>query len=267
MRVVVVEDEPIARDGLCAMLAAHPSVQVVGAFGSADDARHGIRAVAPDALFVDVAMPGESGVALVASLPAESRPHVVFVTAHDSYATSAFDIEAVDYVLKPVAEHRLAQALDRVHRAIESARRADVHARLSEMLAVDAGRGDRTQVEDATPESADARLRRIAARVGDRLVSVRLADVTWIAADGDYVRVHHAGRPLLVRMTMRELERRVDPERFVRVHRSAFVNLDALVSVECLAHGEHVALLSDGARVRVGRSYRAALFAVLGEPS
>ena len=252
MRLIVVEDEPIARGGLCTLLAAEPSVEVVGSFANANSARRGVRYALPDAMFVDVEMPGEDGLELVRSIPAASRPLVVFVTAHEDYATTAFDVDAVDYVLKPVDESRLARAIERVRRAIETNARARAHTRLTEILAdkiADDGR----------------RLTRISARVGDKLVVVKLSDVSWIEADGDYMRVHSNGHALLVRMTMRELELRLDPALFVRAHRSAVVNVEFVTSVDTLPHGEYVATLKDGVRVRIGRMYKPALFEALGE--
>ena len=252
MRLIVVEDEPIARDGLCALLAAEQSVELVGSFSSADAARRGVRGALPDGMFVDVEMPGEGGMEFVRSIPAASRPHVVFVTAHENYAVKAFDIDAVDYVLKPIDERRLAQAVERVRRAIETRSNARMRSRLKEVLV------------DGLSEDDD-HLTRISARVGDKLVVVKLADVSWIEADGDYMRVHSKGRALLVRMTMRELERRLDPSVFMRAHRSAVVNIDFVASVDLLPHGEHVATLCDGARIRIGRTYRPVLFEALGE--
>lgn len=253
MRVIVVEDEPLARDGLSALLAAETNVEVVGACANADSARRAIRTALPDAIFVDIEMPGESGVELVRSIPPSSRPHVVFVTAHESYAASAFDVEAVDYVLKPIDEARLAQAVAKVGKAIETKARAVTHARIASAL--------------ADPPTDPHRLTRISARVGDKLVVMKMSDVSWIEADGDYMRVHSKGRSLLVRMTMRELERRLDPTVFVRAHRSAVLNLDAVTGVDTTAHGDYAAVLTDGARVKIGRSYRSALFEALGERS
>jgi len=252
MRLVIVEDEPIARNGLCALLSADPSVEIAGSFASASTARHGIRSVSPDCMFVDVEMPGENGLELVRSIPAASRPLVVFVTAHEDYAATAFDVDAIDYLLKPVEEQRLARAVERVRLAMATNAQARAHERLDDIFA--------ESQSDSKPS-----LTRISARVGDRLVVMKLADVSWIAADGDYMRVHSDGRTLLVRMTMRDIEQRLDPAFFVRAHKSAVVNVDFVTSVDVVSHGEFVAILRDGARVRVGRSYRPALFEALGE--
>jgi len=203
-------------------------------------------------MFVDVEMPGEGGMDLVRSMPAISRPHVVFVTAHENYAAEAFDVQAIDYVLKPIDDQRIAQAVDRVRRVVEMNARDRTNLALMDRKADDYSDDDR-------------RLKRISARVGDKLVVMKLGDVSWIEADGDYMRVHSKGRVLLVRMTMRELELRLDPTVFVRAHRSAVVNVDFVASVDLLPHGEHVATLSDGARVRIGRSYKPPLFAALGD--
>ncbi len=256
MRLIVVEDEPIARDGLCALLAAEQSVEVVGSFASAEAARRGVRSALPDGMFVDVEMPGEGGMDFVRSIPAASRPHVVFVTAHENYAAKAFDVEAIDYVLKPIDERRLAEAVERVRRAIDTGANARMHARMHARL--------KEVLADGLEHDSEY-LTRISTRVGDRLVVVKLSDVSWIEADGDYMRVHSKGRALLVRMTMRELERRLDPSLFMRAHRSALVNIEFVAGVELLPHGEHVAMLCDGARVRIGRTYRSALFEALGE--
>ena len=260
MRVIVVEDEPIAREGLCALLAADPLVDVVGAYSSAETARRGIRSTQPDVMFVDVEMPGESGVELVRSIPADSRPYAVFVTAHENYAAKAFDVEATDYVVKPIDDKRLAQSVDRARRAVATRALAAAHIRLTQ--AISGSLSD--SLSDSLSESGRY-LTRISARVGEKLVVVKLADVSWIEADGDYMRVHSKGRTLLVRMTMRELERRLDPAVFVRAHRSAVVNVECVSSVDLLPHGEHVATLSGGVRVRIGRAYRTQLFEVLGE--
>ena len=251
MRLIVVEDEPIARDGLCALLSAEPLVEVVGSFANADTARRGIRGTRPDAMFVDVEMPGEGGVDLVRSIPSVSRPHVVFVTAHENYAAEAFDVEAVDYVRKPIDERRMTQAVERVRRVIatNTRARADVEVNYQPSGTSDDGH----------------HLKRISARLGDKLVVVKLSDVSWIEADGDYMRVHSNGHALLVRMTMRELELRLDPALFVRAHRSAVVNVEFVTSVDTLPHGEYVATLKDGVRVRIGRMYKPALFEALGE--
>lgn len=255
MRVIVVEDEPIAREGLCALLDAEESVKVVGAYSSVDAARRGVRAAEPDAMFIDIEMPNEDGLDFVRNLDAETRPYVVFVTAHENHATSAFEVAAIDYVLKPIDEARLSEAVQRIRHAMDTTARATAHLRLASAIAAAA----EAVSDDGNP------LTRISARVGNKLVVVRMADVSWIEADGDYLRLHSNGRVLLVRMTMRELERRLDPGHFVRAHRSAFVNLEFVGSVDTVSHGEQVAVLSDGARVRVGRNYRTTLFRSLGE--
>lgn len=266
MRVVIIEDEPLAREGLRALLAREPDVEVIGAYGSCETARTAIRARTPDAIFVDVEMPGGTGLDLASTLnDASSAAHgpnrgaaplVVVVTAHDKYATRAFDVDVVDYVLKPVDEQRLALAVERLRCVLQTNARAEAHGKLVAALRV-AGSGDAVMPAEY--------ITRLSTRVGDRLMVIRLADVSWIEADGDYMRVHARGKSALVRMTMSDLERRLDPRSFLRAHRSALVNIDAISIVELLPHGENVAVLTDGSRVRLGRTYKAAVLAAIGD--
>ena len=258
MRVAIVDDEPLARDGLRAMLERRGGIEIVGTYASADAARVAIRTTTPDAIFLDMEMPGGSGLDLIRTLAMESPPLVVAVTAHERFAPGAFDVDVVDYVLKPVDESRLGAAVDRVGAALDLTARAAAHDRV--LAAVGASTSPAATAEPPSEYST-----RLATRLGDRLVVVRLAEVSWIEADGDYMRVHHRGRSALVRTTMSDLERRLDPAAFVRVHRSAIVNIDAITSVDLLAHGDSVAVLDDGSRVRIGRSYKSALLAVLGD--
>lgn len=263
MRVVIIEDEPLAREGLRTLLAHEPDVEVIGAYGSCESARTAIRARTPDAIFVDVEMPGGTGLDLASALNDSSAAHgsnraaaplVVVVTAHDKYATRAFDVDVVDYVLKPVDEQRLALAVERLRCVLQTNARAEAHGKLVAALGV---AGDAVMPAEY--------ITRLSTRVGDRLMVIRLADVSWIEADGDYMRVHTRGKSALVRMTMSDLERRLDPRAFLRAHRSALVNIDAISIVELLPHGENVAVLADGSRVRLGRTYKAAVLAAIGE--
>jgi two-component system LytT family response regulator len=256
IRVLVVDDEPLAREGVRLLAEREPDLTVVGECGSAGEAEQAIRALSPDVVFLDVQLPGESGLALAARLGRDVAPLVVCVTAYEEHAVRAFELHAVDYLLKPVDPARFAEAVGRVRRAVAAASRDEAHDRL--LAALDALRA---RDEPAPPSP---HLDRVSVRVGDRLVVVRLADVDWIGADGDYVRLHVGGKGALVRATMAQLEHRLDPRRFLRVHRSAIANLDAVHSLEVGAHGDYVLRLRDGSRIKISRSYRDAVLAALG---
>jgi len=259
IRVLVVDDEPLAREGVRLLAEREPDLAVVGECGSAGEAELAITALAPDVMFLDVQLPGESGLALAARLGRERAPLVVCVTAYEEHAVRAFELHAVDYLLKPVDPGRFADAVERVRRLLAAAARAEAHDRL--LAALDALRAPPTPPSEAV---AAPLLERLSVRVGDRLMVVRLADVDWIAADGDYVRLHVAGKGALVRARMVQLEHRLDPRHFLRVHRSAIANLDAVRSVEVGGNGDYVLRMRDGSRIRISRSYRDAVLAALG---
>lgn len=252
LRVIVVDDEPAARRYLRSVLEGDVGVEVVADCGNGRDALSEIARHAPDLLLLDIQMPELDGFAVLASLPAEAMPDVIFVTAFDEYAVRAFDVHALDYVLKPVARERLLQSVARAKRRardrVERERGAERVAALLREL-----RGAGAVVASGA---------RIAVKVGGRMLFLDCAAIDWIEAVDDYVRVHLARVTHLVRGTLGSFERRLGPE-FLRVHRSALVNIDRIREVEPLPQGDYRITLADGTRLRSGRSYRPALAAFL----
>lgn len=223
MKALIVDDEPLARRELRRLLAAHPEVEVVGEAGSAAEAGRAIAALAPELVFLDIQMPQGTGFELLESL--EDAPEVVFTTAYDQHALRAFEVGALDYLLKPVAPARLAAALGRVRERRTAAPRG-------EWLPLD---------------------RPLLVRDGERKLLVRLRDVAWIEAAGNYVQLHCGGhRPLLLH-SMAALERRLDPERFFRASRAALVNLDHVERFDTGVRGELIARLKGGGEVPFSR--------------
>ncbi|HVX88139.1 MAG TPA: LytTR family DNA-binding domain-containing protein [Gemmatimonadales bacterium] len=248
LRVLIADDEPLARRGLKGWLGAEPDVAVVA------EARHGaeavelIRAHRPDLVFLDVQMPGLDGLGVLATLGTELPPAVVFVTAFDQYALKAFDHHAVDYLLKPVEEERFRMALTRA-RARIAAGRSDT--RLRALLA------------ELGP-AAGPWLQLIPTRSGSRVTLVPVDDVEWFEAADNYVRVHAGGRRHVVRETMKALEDRLDPRRFARVHRSAIVALARIRELEALPSGDYRITLTGGGTVPLSRTYVEAFEARVG---
>ena len=236
LRLVIVDDEPLARARARRMLADLADIEVVGEAGSAAEAREVIAATRPDALLLDVQMPGPDGFELLAGL--SPRPAVVFVTAYDQYAVRAFEASAVDYLLKPFRPERLAAALDRVRAAI--ARPENLSRRIEELLAA-VGPGAR----------ADAYLERFTVRIGLKQLIVRAEDVIWFGAEDKLVFAAVEGDRHYVNVTLDELERRLDPRRFARVHRSAIANLDRAVALRPGFAGTWRLQMSDAARTEV----------------
>jgi two-component system, LytTR family, response regulator len=225
MRVVLVDDEPLARQRLRQMLADHADVIVTGEAEHVGEARELVRSERPDLVFLDIRMPGADGFALLEGLHLTPMPYVVFVTAYAEHAVEAFDVEAVDYLLKPFDEERLARALERAR---------------SEL----AKRGPQRHLE------------RFAVTAGQLTRYLAARDVDWIEGCGNYARLHVGKGTHLVRTTLAALERELDPARFTRVHRSAIVALDRVRELRSLGGGEYRVVLSDGTQVPMSQRYR-----------
>jgi len=238
MRVTIVDDEPLARLAVKARLARHADLELVAEYADGDTAAAGLATIRPDLVFVDVEMPGKNGLDMLASLPRSERPLAILLTAHDSFAVRAFDLAALDYLLKPVDDDRLDEALDRARTAL-------------------------TLLRAAAP--APAWTRSFAVRMGTRTVLVDAADVERIEADGDYATLHAGGKTYLVREPLQALARRLDPARFQRVHRSSIVRLDVIAELRALTNRDALLRLRDGTLLRASRTYMPALTQALAD--
>jgi len=242
-RVVIADDEPLARERLRDLLAADPHVVVVGESADGDEAVNVVRTLAPDLLFLDVQMPGCDGFEVLRRLEPGQLPLTIFVTAYDRYALQAFEVHAVDYLLKPFDTERFRTALAR---AQERLRHDRSHEFRDSLLAV-LGKSP----EGPKPPE------RIAIKSGEGIVFLRTEEIEWVEAAGNFVRFHcSGGKAWLHRETMNGLEARLDAERFVRIHRSTIINIEAVKELQPLFHGDYVVLLRDGAELTLSRSYR-----------
>ncbi len=254
MRVVLVDDEPLAVRRLEILLSRLNGIEIVGTRFDGESALALIREVKPDTVLLDVKMPLLDGFGVADAAGRDDGPAVVFITAHDDFAVRAFDARAVDYLLKPVDPARLAEALDRA-RAYLDAREAE--SKVAELEATLNG------LREAGGKVA--RSRDFWVKDRDRVVRVPEREIEWIEAERDYVRLHVPGRSWLVRETMQRMERELDAARFVRVHRSAIVNADAIRMTKTTSSGGRVLRLESGAEVRVGRSYEATVARLVSE--
>jgi two-component system LytT family response regulator len=245
LRTLVVDDEALARERLRTLLAGHADVRLVGECASGGEAVEAILAEAPDLVFLDVQMPGRSGLDVVAEVGPERMPAVVFATAYDEFALRAFDANAVDYLLKPIGEERLGEALERVRRRLGAAAGPRLDPGL---LAVLEQLG-----------AAPAYRARFAVRTGEKFHIVRAADITWIEAADNYVRLHVPGGAHLLRATVRDMEAMLDPRRFLRIHRSIVVNVDRVKTLTSWGLGEYLFELTDGTKLSSSRRYRRAI--------
>lgn len=245
IRTLIVDDEPLARQGLRAALRAHPDIDVIGECRDGAAAVDAIRAERPDLVLLDIQMPGLDGFGVIEQVGFDALSAVIFVTAHDQYAVRAFDAHAVDYLLKPFADDRLARALERVR----SRRRESGAAGAAETLAA-------LVSSYRNASEAPSYRKRLLARDGERVVFVRTHDIEWLQADGNRVRLHTGDSEYTIRATLSGTLDELDPARFVRTHRSAAVNLDRVRELQTWFGGDAVAVLESGAEVKVSRQYR-----------
>ena len=258
IRTLIVDDEPLARRGLELRLAGHADVAIVGQCGDGAAALEAITRLEPDLVFLDVQMPGVDGFDLLRAIPAAQMPLIVFVTAFDHYAIRAFEASAVDYLLKPVDDSRLHQAMFRVREAREQQEAQGHCAKLLNLLGELSGRPALTLAEALDAESAQ-RLRRedkLAIRDGNRTVRLEMKSIRWVDAAGDYMCIHTDGETFVLRATMRELEQQLDPQRFPRVHRSTIVNVARVTEMRAHTNGEYFLTLDCGHELKLSRSYR-----------
>jgi two-component system LytT family response regulator len=261
IRTLIVDDEPLARRGLELRLREHPDLQVVRQCANGREALAAIAEEAPDLMFLDIQMPGLSGLDLVAQVPQESMPMVVFVTAFDRFAIKAFEAHALDYLLKPVDEQRLAAAIDRVRAQWQQQQAVAQREQLMALLAEVKGNGEITMEAATGPAASSAPpapryARMLPIRSGRETVRLDVTTIDWIDAAGDYMCLHADGQTHVLRATMKELEEMLDPAVFQRVHRSTIVNLARVRSLRPHLNGECFLKLQSGQEVKLSRSFR-----------
>lgn len=248
IRTLIVDDEPLALDRLRMLLAGLDDIELVG------ECRDGVSAVAaigklrPDLLFLDVQMPELDGFGVVDAVGPNCMPVTIFVTAYDQYALRAFDVSAVDYLLKPFDRARFLRAMARARKQIGAERQAGEIQLMSLLQLV----------------RTDAYLERLVVKSGGRISFLKADEVDWIESAGNYVRLHVGRDAHMLRDTMSEIESKLDPRKFVRIHRRTMVNLERIRDLQPLFHGDHTVTLRDGGRLTLSRSYRENLERVLG---
>ncbi|HET9818643.1 MAG TPA: LytTR family DNA-binding domain-containing protein [Rhodanobacteraceae bacterium] len=244
VRTLIVDDEPLARRGISRRLAAHSDFTIIGEADDGEVALAKMQADHPDLVFMDVKMPGASGLETLQDLPRGKRPLIVFLTAYDHFALEAFEVRALDYLLKPIDDDRFTEALARVREAVEARR-----------LQPSCGHEDALHDRD----SGTTGVSRLAVRTGHRIVLVDVRQIDWIEAMGDYAGLHVAGKVHLLREPLHRLVQRLDPKQFVRIHRSTIVRLACIADMRALSNRDTLLRLHDGTRLRVSRTYIDAL--------
>jgi two-component system, LytTR family, response regulator len=243
IRVVLADDEAPARAKARRLLRRHPDLELVGEAASGAETLRVVRATEPDLLLLDVQMPPPDGLGVMHELREQGGllPHVIFLTAYDAYAVQAFDVHAVDYLLKPFDAARFDRAIERARLALQSGA-GETERRLARLL-------------DGL-RSPEPYLDRVLVRKGQKSLLLRTEDVDWVEAAENYVVLHSAGEAFMIRGTLQELEARLDPRRFARIHRSRLVNLDRVRELHPWSHGDAQVVLVDGTRLMLSRRYR-----------
>ena len=242
IRTLIVDDEPLARERLASLLSSEPDIEIVGQCRDGEEAVRAIKEGSPDLVFLDVQMPAMDGFEVIEAIGTEKMPLVIFVTAYDQHALRAFQVRALDYVLKPFDRERFQDAVQRARLQIQREETGDLGRRL--IALVKDLRRDQPKTD------------RLVVKSGGRLFFLRTDEIDWIEAAGNYVRLHVGNTSHLLRETMNAIESRMDPEKFFRIHRSRIVNMERIQEMQPWLNGEYAVLLRTGTRLTLSRGYR-----------
>jgi len=254
-RVLVVDDEPLARERVRALLHGLPEIECIGECADGNSAVAAIRRDAPDIVLLDVQMPELDGFGVLSQLSGGKMPAIIFVTAHDQFALKAFEVHAVDYLLKPFDKERFLIALNRAIDQVKRHQAGELTQRLTALLA------------DVRPDLKPKQMDRIAVKSSGRVVFVRVDELDWVEAADNYVNLHVGAENHLHRETMASLESQLPMDKFMRISRSTIVNMDRIKELQPLFHGEYTVILRNGTKLTLSRSYREKLDHLMGRIS
>ena len=251
IRAAIVDDEDLGRHKISRMLKEDPGVEIVGEFAGGDGAIKALRESKPELLFLDIKMPEMDGFAFLRELSGSFTPIVIFVTAFDQHAVQAFQVHALDYLLKPFDRGRFQDALRRAKEQVRQRRDGSINLRLLELL---------NGSNHAPPAPSRER---IMVKSAGRISFLRTEEIDWIEAQGDYVRLWAQGRKFLIREKIGDMEQQFSGDRFIRIHRSTIVNVERIKEMQPLFYGEYAVILNDGTRLTLSRSFREKVFSRL----
>jgi two-component system, LytTR family, response regulator len=261
IKVLVVDDEPLARDKIRGMLKGKEDFEIVGEAGNGKEAVKEIQKLDPDLLFLDVQMPEMDGFQVLQTIGANRVPNVVFVTAYDRYALQAFEVYALDYLLKPFDRERFEKALARARTQLDQEKRKDLTQGLQALME----ELSRVRQGGVLAAPGPKFLERLAIKASGRIFFLRTQDIDYIESEGNYIRVHAGKESHLIREAMSVLETQLDPKKFLRIHRCTIVNVDRIQELQPWFHGEYRVILRNGVQLTLSRSYREKLREFLGK--
>lgn len=242
IRTLIVDDEPLARERVKRFLKDERDLEIIGECGNGNDAVRVIHEKEPDLVFLDIQMPEKNGFDVIKSLNVKHLPTIVFITAYDQYALQAFDVHALDYLLKPFNRERFHRAVARVKEQIDGERRGELDERLASLIS------------SITPEKKY--LERLVVKSVGRVFFLKTEEIDWIEASGNYLKLHVGRESHMIRETMNSVEAKLDPSQFMRIHRSTIVNIDRIKELHPMFSGDYSAILRDGTELALSRNYR-----------
>jgi len=250
IRTLIVDDEPLARERVKRFLRDEPDIEIVGESGNGKDAISAIRSLQPDLVFLDIQMPEKTGFDVVKAVDPAAMPVVIFVTAYDQYALQAFEVHALDYLLKPFNRERIHRAVRRARQQIERRRLGDLDERMNSLI--------------STLKSGRKYLDRLVVRSVGRVFFLKTDEIDWIEAAGNYVKLHVGRDSHMIRETMNGIEAKLDPAKFIRIHRSTVVNIDRIKELHPMFSGDYAVILRNGTELALSRNYRERFLESLG---
>jgi two-component system LytT family response regulator len=251
LKLLIVDDEPLARERIREMLRADPQIEVIGDCSNGDDAIEAVKTLHPDILLLDIQMPGTDGFGVLEALDPKDIPCVIFITAYDQYAVKAFEVYALDYLLKPFDRERFTRAIERGKQHVLKERNSSLNDRVLAVL---------NEIKNK-PEY----LERLVIRTNGHIFFIKTEEIDWLEAEGNYVRLHSGKESYLLRDAISSLENQLDPKKFLRIHRSAIVNINRIQELQPWFHGEYRIILQDGVQLTLSRSYRDKLNELVGK--
>jgi two-component system LytT family response regulator len=265
IKTLVIDDEPLARRRIIQLLKVHPDIEVNGECSNGEEAVNAIETQQPDLIFLDVQMPDLDGFGVLQKLDFNQLPFIVFVTAYDHYALKAFEVHALDYLLKPFDDERFLAALNRAKTAILKKNLEDISGRMIRLLEDYQGSDRQSLANNALPvKRHTSYLERLTIKNAGRIFFLKATEIDWIEASGVYVTLHAGRESHLLRETMNNLETQLNPEIFIRIHRSTIVNVDRIKELHPYDHGEYIVKLKDGTELKLSRGYRDRLKRIFG---
>jgi two-component system LytT family response regulator len=242
IRTLIVDDEPLARERVKRFLKDERDIELLGECGNGADAIKTIREKEPDLVFLDIQMPEKNGFDVIKGIDGRNLPTIVFVTAYDQYALQAFEVHALDYLLKPFNRERFHRAVGRAKEQIDGRRRGELDERLTSLIS------------SITPEKKY--LERLVVKSVGRVFFLKTSEIDWIEASGNYLKLHVGRDSHLIRETMNSIEAKLDPSQFMRIHRSTIVNIDRIKELHPMFRGDYSVILRDGSELALSRNYR-----------